>query len=39
MAVLLIAAFLIGAGDGPIWPSLLALIYILYYFREEKENE
>ena len=35
----LVLAFIIGAGDGSIWPSLLALAYILYYFREcEDEN-
>lgn len=30
VSALLIVAFIIGAGDGAILPSLLSLLYIIY---------
>ena len=39
MAVWIIIAFMIGASDGAIWPSLLALAYIIYVLGWKKGEE
>lgn len=41
MGILTIIAFIIGAGDGPLWPSLLALVYIIYQLgiKEERREQ